>query len=86
MKELGLSWSEIKSTPRIELEGLLCSLAEYQVLHSMDGYDSDDVGKMAKQKPQVRSQYAKYMGQKAKYYKGMKAINKPTSFKEALKL
>ncbi len=86
MKELGLSWSEIKDTPRIELEGLLCALSEHQVLHSLDGYDSDDIGKMSKTKPILRSQYAKYMSQKAKYYKGMEANNKPTSFKEALKI
>ena len=86
MKELGLSWNDIKDTPRIELEGLLCSLSEYQMLHSMDGYDDDDISKMAKQKPRVRSQYAKYMGQKAKYYKGMQANNKPKSFREALKI
>ena len=50
MKELGLSWNEIKNTPRVELEGLLCALAEYQQLHSLDGYDEDDINKMAKQK------------------------------------
>ena len=86
MKELGLSWKEIKNTPRAELEGLLCALTEYQILHSMDGYDNEDVGQMSKNKPAIRSQYAKYMSQKAKYYKGMEATNKPTSFKEALKL
>ena len=85
MKELGMSWKEIKNTPRIELEGLLCALAEYQVLHSMDGYDDEDVSNMAKTKPRVRSQYAQYMTQKQKYYKGMET-QKPKSFKEALKL
>lgn len=85
MKELGLSWKEIKNTPRIELEGLLCSLAEYQQLHSMDGYDDEDISKMAKQKPQLRSQYAQYMSQKQKYYRGLES-QKPKSFKEALKL
>ena len=86
MKELGLSWNEIKDTPRIELEGLLCALSEHQVLHCLDGYDDDDISKMSKQKPRIRSQYAKYMGQKAKYYKGMETSNKPKSFREALKL
>ena len=85
MKELGLSWKEIKNTPRVELEGLLCALAEYQQLHSLDGYDEDDINKMAKQKPRLRSQYAQYMGQKRKYYKGMES-HKPKSFKDALKL
>ena len=85
MKELGLSWKELKNTPRIELEGLLCALAEYQMLHSMDGYDDEDVSKMAQSKPRVRSQYTQYMNSKRKYYKGMKN-QQPKSFKEALKL
>lgn len=85
MKELGLSWKEIKDTPRIELEGLLCGLAEYQQLHSMDGYDDEDINKMAQQKPRLRSQYARYMSQKRKYYKGLDS-QKPKSFKEALNL
>jgi len=85
MKELGLSWKEIKNTPRVELEGLLCALAEYQQLHSLDGYDEDDINKMAKQKPRLRSQYAQYMTQKRKYYKGVES-QKPKSFREALKL
>ena len=85
MKELGLSWNEIKKMPRFELEGLLGALTEYQLLHSMDGYDDEDVSNIAKQKPRVRSQYAQYMSQKSKYYKGMES-QKPKSFKEALKL
>ncbi len=85
MKELGLSWKEIKETPRVELEGLLCALSEYQVLHSMDGYDDEDVSKMSKDKPRIRSVYAGYMEKKRKYYKGVAAL-KPKSFKEALKM
>ena len=51
----------------------------------MDGYDDEDINKMAKQKPQLRSQYAQYMSQKQKYYRGL-VSQKPKSFKEALKL
>ena len=29
MKDLGMDWSEIKETPRYELEGLLMALGEY---------------------------------------------------------
>ena len=47
MKELNLSWSEIKSTPRFELEGLLLAFGEHSRLHSMDGYDSEDINDMA---------------------------------------
>ena len=85
MKELGMSWEEIKHTPRFELEGLLIALGQHSQLHSLDGYDDEDINKMAKQKPRLRSQYAQYMGQKRKYYKGMET-HKPKSFKDALKL
>jgi hypothetical protein len=77
MKELGMSWKEVKNTPRFELEGLLIAHNEYSVLHSFDGYDEKDVNAMAKNKPEVRSQYADYMQRKRKYYH---QINKP-SFK-----
>ena len=50
MKDLGMDWSEIKETPRYELEGLLMALGEYNRLHSMDGYDSEDINEMAKNK------------------------------------
>jgi len=68
MKDLGLSWEEIKSTPRFELEGLLLALGEYNVLHSMDGYDSEDINSMAKNKPAIRGQWARYNAARGKYY------------------
>ena len=61
MKDLGMSWAEIKETPRIELEGLLAAYGEYNVLHSYDGYNAKDVAEMAKNKPEVRSQYGNYV-------------------------
>ncbi len=61
MKDLGMSWSDIKRTPRVELEGLLQAYAEYSILHSFDGYSDKDVSEMAKNKPEVRSQYGKYI-------------------------
>ena len=61
MKDLGMSWTELKSIPRIELEGILAAYSEYNVLHSFDGYSSNDIGEMAKNKPEVRSQYASYI-------------------------
>jgi hypothetical protein len=61
MKDLGMSWAELKSTPRIELEGILSAYSEYNLLHAFDGYGPDDIGEMAKKKPEVRSQYASYM-------------------------
>ena len=61
MKDLGMSWIDIKRTPRIELEGLLHAYAEYSILHSFDGYNDKDISQMAKNKPEVRSQYGKYI-------------------------
>ena len=61
MKDLGMSWADIKLTPRVELEGILSAYSEYNLLHAFDGYSAEDVGEMAKRKPEVRSQYAKYM-------------------------
>lgn len=81
MKELNLSWIEIKNTPRFELEGILIALGEYNRLHSMDGYDSEDINEMAKNKPKLRSKWADYQNAKAKYYRSLDNNKKPTSFK-----
>ena len=83
MKELNLSWIEIKNTPRFELEGILIALGEYNRLHSMDGYDSEDINEMAINKPKLRSKWADYQNAKAKYYRSLDN-NKPKSFKGLL--
>ena len=67
MKGLGMSWNEIKETPRHELEGLLSAYAAHENFHAMDGYDDSDVSQMAKNKPQVRQSYHKYLETRAKY-------------------
>jgi len=84
MKELGMSWSEIKRTPRGELLGLLAAMSNYNILHSFDGYTPDDVGEMAKNKPQVRSQYNQCMDLKAKYQIRSGQKRKIVSFEELL--
>ena len=81
MKDLGLSWNEIKETPRVELEGILVAYTEYQLLHSLDGYDDNDISNMAKNKPQIRGQYARYLEKKRKYYK---TVEEKKSFKDLL--
>ena len=48
MKELGMSWSEIKATPRQELMGLLGAMSNYNQLHQFDGYSSEDIGNLSK--------------------------------------
>ena len=67
MKETNMTWEEIKRTPRHELQGILAACHEYSVLHSMDGYDANDISEMAKNKPQIRSDWARYMEKRRKY-------------------
>lgn len=62
-----MSWSEIKSTPNVELQGLLAAFSNYNTIHAFDGYDSDDVNRMAKDKPLVREQYRKANTMKEKF-------------------
>ena len=67
MKELGMAWSEIKNTPRYELDYLLAAAYDYQRMHSMDGYDDKDINEMAKDKPQIRQSYTDYLTTRRKY-------------------
>tara|TARA_B100001094_G_C17626524_1_gene528402 strand:- start:29 stop:286 length:258 start_codon:yes stop_codon:yes gene_type:complete len=67
MKELGMSWNEIKATPRHELVGLLAAMSNYNRLHQFDGYTGDEISKMAKDKPNLRSDYAEAMKLKSVY-------------------
>jgi hypothetical protein len=85
MKELGMSWLEIKNTPRHELTGLLVALNNYTRLHQFDGYDSEDISSMAKDKPQVRSEYGKSLEMKAIYERRAGRKKKVESFSSVLK-
>jgi len=62
-----MSWSEIKATPTIELQGLLKAFDNYSSYHAFDGYSSKEVDTMAKDKPEVRTNYAKSQRMKNKY-------------------
>jgi len=85
MKGLGMSWETLKRTPRWELEGLLFALSEYNVLHSMDGYTDRHVSQMAKDAPEIRSQWNAYQEKKAKYDERAGVTRKPQSFKDLVK-
>ena len=85
MKELGMSWETVKSTPRWELEGILHALSEHSVLHSMDGYTDKSIGQMAKDNPEIRSHWNAYQEKKAKYEVKTGERRKPQSFKELIK-
>jgi len=67
MKETNMTWEEIKRTPRLELEGILAACSEYNLLHSMDGYEAKDISDMAKHRPEIRNDWNKYMAQRRKY-------------------
>ena len=74
MEKLNMSWSEIKQTPRNELQMLLTGLSNYNILHSFDGYDSDDVSQLAKDKPKVRQDYNKYRAMQDRFGKKKKPV------------
>ena len=84
MKELGMSWQEIKQTPRYELVGLIAAMSNYNVLHSYDGYSPEDIAHHSKDNPQVRSGYNKSMELKAKYEARAGVKQKVKSFKDIL--
>jgi len=85
MKELGMSWHEIRNTPRHELEGLMSAFSSYSLLHAFDGYSSDSIGEMAKKNPEIRSQYGKSQEFKARMDKKMGKKRKVQSFSELVK-
>lgn len=85
MKELGMSWYEIKNTPRFELEGLMSAYGSYNLLHAFDGYSSDNIGDMAKSDPSVRGKYSSSMSFKAKMDDKMGKKRKVQAFTELVK-
>ena len=67
MKELNLTWSDIKSTSKLELSGLATALSEYNILHSFDGYTAKEVDELAKDKPHLRDKYSEYLDKRRQY-------------------
>ena len=67
MKNLNMSWEELKRTPRRELVGLVTALSEYNILHSFDGYTDKGVADMAKDNAEIRQQYADFKAAKRRY-------------------
>ena len=84
-----MSWSELKLLPRNELEGLLFGLSQYMRMHQFDGYDEEEIGNLAKDKPQVRSDYQQYRELKDDYDARLgikKQIKTPSQIAGELKL
>ena len=67
MKELGVSWWDIKKSPRHGLEGLLSAFGIYSQMHQFDGYTSESINEQAKNNPSIRGDYGKYLELNAKY-------------------
>ena len=51
-------------------------------MHAFDGYTPDDIGELAKKKPQIRSDYARSMEMKAKLEAKAGLKRKVRSFKD----
>ena len=87
MKELGMSWNEIKQIPRHEVVALVGAYNIYTSMHSYDGYNADDIRAMAKDKPEVRSQYNKYLeiNDNYKLKAGQKRTHTANSFGDVIK-
>jgi len=81
MKELGLSYTEIKESSRTELLGLLTGLSNYNTVHAFDGYTDKNISEMAKENPSVRGDYARTQGMKARFGLTKAA---PRDFKELI--
>tara|TARA_R100001463_G_scaffold64241_1_gene117324 strand:- start:301 stop:555 length:255 start_codon:yes stop_codon:yes gene_type:complete len=84
MKELNMSWSEIKATPTVELQGLLKAFDNYSQYHAFDGYSDKDINQMAKDKPEVRNQYQKTQKTKDKFDIRMGRKKRVTSFRQLM--
>ena len=46
---------------------LLGTMGNYKNIHQFDGYNTDEIGKLAKDKRQIRSDYSKSMNLKRAY-------------------
>lgn len=85
MKDLNMSYGDIQSLSRQELNGLLLALNTYSTLHAFDGMTSESIGEMAKNDSSIHGKFAKSQELKARMEErvGIKR-NKPTGFKSAL--
>jgi hypothetical protein len=85
MKELGMSWSDIKKAPRHELEGLLHANNIYGRLHAYDGYSSKDINEYAKNNPSIRGDYSKYLELNEEYKERAGVKRRIQTFNEIIK-
>jgi len=84
MDKLHMTWGEIKQTPKHELEGILGAFHTYTMLHAFDGYSPDDISKLSKDKPQVRTDYNKCLNIKALMEGKIGKKRKVASFKDLI--
>jgi len=88
MKDLNMSYSEIQSLSRHELNGLLLALDTYTTMHAFDGYTSESIGDLARNDASIHGRYAKTQEVKARMEERMgiqESKKKPmVGFKTAL--
>ena len=82
--EVGMSWKEIKNTPRWELTGLLNAYYEYNSLHSMDGYTDKQVNDMSKHDSTIRAKWNEYQQTRRKFEELTGQKRKPVSFSDMM--
>jgi hypothetical protein len=74
----------MRESPDNELDGLLKAFSTYTTIHAFDGYNPDDIGKLAKDKPNIRSQYNTAMELKRRMEERAGKQNEAKSFKNTL--
>jgi len=85
MKELNMSWHDIKLCSKTELYGILSAYSTYETMHAFDGYTAEAVGQMAKNDPSIHGKYAKSMELNARMKERMGMKRKgPAGFKQSL--
>ena len=85
MKELNMSWHDIKLCSKTELYGILSAYSTYETMHAFDGYTAESVGQMAKNDPSIHGKFAKSLDTKRRMEErvGIKREG-PRGFKQAL--
>jgi hypothetical protein len=85
MKDLNMSWHDIKSCSRAELNGLLSAYHTYETMHAFDGYTSESIGELAKNDSSVHGKYARSRELRVRMEERMGIYRKkPAGFKQAL--
>tara|TARA_R100001463_G_scaffold78600_1_gene132932 strand:+ start:4100 stop:4402 length:303 start_codon:yes stop_codon:yes gene_type:complete len=86
MKDLNMSWHDIKNCSRSELNGIIQAYSTYETMHSFDGYTSEAISQLAKNDKSIPSKYAKYKEVRARMEDRLGKKKETKSFKAQLGL